>query len=150
MRERRVDGQAQIGAGALEVVGERIASANDQLAVARSPGDAHARLEVGDAVVLVVKRVAVAPRAGLSGDVFLARHQVEVGLAILNLVPGRVEFPAQAQVECQVRSDAPIVLVKGSQRVGALTPRAAVDAALDFLRQTQHEIGPAGATKTAA
>ena len=86
-RERRIDGQAQVGARAFQVIRERVAGADHQFAAAGCPGDAEARLEIGDAVVLVVERIALLGHV-LPGDVLLAGDQVEVRLAVVDFNPG--------------------------------------------------------------
>ena len=101
------------------------------------PGEADARLEVGDAVVLVVKRPAVAV---LSGDFDGAADQPEVGLAVFHFDPRRVQFPAQTEIEGQVGGNVPIVLEERGEDVRALSPGSAIDAAADLRGQAEQEV----------
>src|SRR6185437_10042161 len=51
-----------------------------------------------------------------------------------------MKLPSQTKIEREGRCHMPVVLKESSENVSALAPRAAVDAAADFGRQTHHEI----------
>src|SRR5260370_19217054 len=129
-RKGRIQREPQVRPRALEVVRKRVAGANDKLTPTGSPGGPDTRLEIGNAVVLVVERPACAV---LTSNRLGAGDQIEVGLTVLNFHPRPVKLPAQAQVERQVRSNAPIVLVVGPEGGGALAPGSAVDASLNLI-----------------
>ena len=77
----------------------------------------------------------------LAGELDGAGNQPEVCLPVLDLTPGGVQFPAQAEVEREIWPDVPIVLEERREDVGALAPGAAVDAATDLGGQPEHEVG---------
>src|ERR1017187_9943767 len=105
MGKWRVDRQPKVRAGPFQVGREGVGGADDRV-LPEVPGYAQARLEVCDAVVLVVQRAAVAV---LSRDLDLAANQAEVRLPVIDLYPGRVQLPTQAEIDCQVRQDVPVV-----------------------------------------
>ncbi len=118
------------------VAGER--RANHGLVV-QTISSAQARQEIGDAVVLVVERAAVAI---LSREFDLPRVLVEVGHAVVHFVDGGEDLPAKSEVQGQLAADAPIVLREGADGVVALPHRAGEAQAIAHVRrQAQEEVG---------
>src|SRR5882724_1087371 len=98
----------------------------------RLPGQAKARLEVPDAGVGVVSG---ANRRGPCDEI-----KIHV-LAIIRLT-GCCQFVAQAEIQCQVVGNAPVVLPKyPKETVAQILVAAAAVPLLNIVRKTQHEVG---------
>src|SRR5207253_9719090 len=116
-----------------------IGSANDGI-FPDVPGEPATRLEICDAVVLVVQGVAVVVRATMTGEVNLSTDGTKVGLTDLDFVPARVKLPAQADVERQVRTDVPVVLVERGKDVPAVSPGTTIYSAANVFRHPHDEV----------
>ena len=101
--ERRVQRQAQVGAGAFHVLRDAVAAA-EHPALAGAVGHADARLPA-----VVVRLVEGAAVAVLAGEAQLGVAQVEVRLAVVLLDERRGVAPAQAEVEGQRVGDLEVV-----------------------------------------
>ena len=113
--ERRVQRQAQVGAGAFHVLSDAVAAA-EHPAVALAIREAEAWLPA--LVVRLVERPAVAV---LAGQLLLGVDQREVGLAIVLFDERRGVAPAQTEVEGQVVSR--LEVVGGVERGAVLQVR---------------------------
>ena len=139
-RKWRIDRQTKVRAGAFEIRRHRIGAAQDEFARAGRPGKPDARLVVCQPVVVVVKSPAIIVRATpLARDILLTSREIKIRLAIFHFDPGRVQFIAQSQIQCQIRRDAPVILKESAEDIRALPPGAAVNAAADIVRQAEKE-----------
>ena len=133
--ERRVQRQAQVGAGAFHVLRDAVAAA-EHPPLTHAVGGADARLPA--VVVRLVERAAVAV---LSGRQRLGVAQVEVRLAVVLLDERRGVAPAQAKVEGERVGD--LEVVGGVERHAALQvrPRLRQRAAALALHLIEQEVG---------
>src|SRR5262249_32989032 len=149
--ERRIERQAQVGAGAFHVLGDAVSGAHDELAIEtfRRPCNANARLKAF--IVRIIKRAAVAVFAGKE---LTPAEQLEIRLTIRDFDHRRGVFPAHAQVERKIVVDLIVVLEKHANAVLAVSPFAlvrAADAADPFAReQVEQEVGEGDARELCA
>src|SRR3984957_10951234 len=139
--ERRVRGEQGGDAVALVEAGDAVGGANDGvLDEAGLPSDADARLEVGNAVVLLVQGRAQNLIVDLGSDQVAAKQFVVDGVVVLRS-PGSIEFPTQAIVNGQVRTNAPSVLTVDAPKVVADVAVACTGPDAEVIGQAEKKIG---------
>src|ERR1700722_6493420 len=143
--EGRVRGVEVVVAVVLVEAGDAVGGANDGvLDEAGLPGDADTRLEIGDAVVLLVQGRAQTLIVDLGSDQVAAKQFVVDGVVVLRGA-GSIEFPTQAVVNGQVRTNAPSVLTVDAPKVVADVAVAGAGSDAQVIGQAEKKIGEARA-----
>src|ERR1700728_1834786 len=93
-----IAGQTQVGAGPFEIARNSEGCSNDGLCI-RRVSQANARLEVRDAIVLVIESVVIVEQVGLTGEQHRARIFLKVSLPVMHFIPRRMQLPAKPQIQ---------------------------------------------------
>src|SRR5579871_6683602 len=148
-RERRILRRAQVCAGSLLERGDREAAADHGVPTPHfwAPGEAEARLEVGETIGSGVQSRGSSVGAdntcgngGISDKLQRPCIDVHVHLVIVQLGPRSAILVPKAQVQSQTVSYAPIVLRKSGDEPVACVPSSGTDASADALRETEGPI----------